>query len=168
MRQEVARLNDQLKLSDVRSEERLRRLSQQVAAEEAITKQAVRELEDRQPSPALPLAQQPSATPASTPASNPAPAPARDTSVDTRYPAAIRHAVDLLQGGDASGALRVAQQLIQSEPDRWEAYSVAASVARVQNNTAQAKSMFEKALSLAPDDVKPGLRAALEEIARGQ
>jgi Flp pilus assembly protein TadD len=168
MRQEVARLNDQLKLSDVRSEERLRRLSQQVAAEEAITKEAVRELEDRQPSPALPPAQQPPATPASTPASNPAPAPARDTSVDTKYPAQIRHAVDLLQSGDAAGALRVAQQLIQSEPDRWEAYSVAASVARVQSNPAQAKSMFEKALSLAPDDVKPGLRAALEEIARGQ
>jgi tetratricopeptide (TPR) repeat protein len=163
MRQEVLRLNDQLKLADAHNEERLRRLSQQVAAQEAITKEAVRELQDREASaaPASP-AQLPSAAPPSTPATT----PARDAKADSAYPAAIRHGVDLLQSGDAAGALRVAQQLIQSEPERWEAYSIAASVARVENNPSEAKSMFEKALARAPDDVKPSLRDALQELAR--
>ena len=76
-------------------------------------------------------------------------------------------ASDLLQNGDAEGALQVAQQLMQTQPNRWEAYSIAGSVAKVQNKPSQAKSMFEKALSLAPDEVKPSLQQALQEIARG-
>ena len=48
MREEVVRLNDQLKIADQRSEERLRQLSQQVAEQEAVTKQAVRDLAERQ------------------------------------------------------------------------------------------------------------------------
>jgi len=167
MRQEVLRLNDELKLADAHNEERLRRLSQQVAAQEAITKDAVRELEDRQlAAAAAPPAQAPPGTPAPAPTSTPATAPARDTKADNAYPAAVRHGVDLLQSGDAAGAMKVAQQLIQSQPDRWEAYSIAASVVRVQNNPSEAKIMFEKALALAPDDVKPSLRDALQELAR--
>ena len=160
MRQEVERLNDELKVADQRSEERLRRLSQQMAEQEAITKQAVRDMADRQ------LAQSmPSVPPADIPSSTPA-TPARD--VNPRdYDAAVRQGVGLLQNGDAEGALKVAQQLMQTQPTRWEAYSIAASVAKVQNKPSQAKSMFEKALSLAPDEVKPSLQQALQEVSRG-
>jgi hypothetical protein len=40
-------------------------------------------------------------------------------------------------------------------------------VAKVQNKPSQARNMFEKALSLAPDEVKPSLQQALQEISRG-
>ena len=72
----------------------------------------------------------------------------------------------MLRNGDPEGALKMAQQLISNEPNRWEAYSLAGSVAKIQNRPSQAKSMFEKALSLAPDDVKPILQQALQDIAR--
>jgi hypothetical protein len=163
MRQEVERLNDQLKLADERSEERLRRLSQQVTEQEAVTKQAVRDLASRQPSSALP----PIVPLPDTPSSTPATAPARDPNQKLDYDASVRQGVDLLQNGDAAGALRVAQQLMQNEPNRWEAYSIAGSVAKVQNKPSQAKIMFEKALSLAPDEVKTSLQQALQEIAKG-
>ena len=150
-----------MKLSDARSEERLRRLSQQVTEQEAITKQAVRDLASRPASGALP-------PPASDiPSSTPAAAPARDPNQKLDYDAAVRQGVDMLQNGDAAGALKVAQQLMQSQPNRWEAYSIAGSVAKVQNRPSQARSMFEKALSLAPDEVKPSLQQALQEIERG-
>jgi tetratricopeptide (TPR) repeat protein len=160
VREEVTRLNDQLKAADQRSEERLRRLSQQIAEQEAVTKQAVRDLSERQTSqsmPATPSADIPSSTPA---------APAREATPKD-YDGAVRQGVSLLQNGDSEGALRVAQQLMQTQPNRWEAYSIAASVAKVQNKPSQAKSMFEKALSLAPDEVKPSLQQALQEISRG-
>ena len=160
MRQEVSRLNEQLKVADQRSEERLRRLSQQLSEQEAITKQAVRDLTEHQQAqamPATPSADMPSSTPA---------APARE--VNPRdYDASVRQGVSLLQNGDTEGALRVAQRLMQTQPNRWEAYSIAASVAKVQNKPSQAKTMFEKALSLAPDEIKPSLREALQEIAHG-
>jgi FHA domain len=163
MRQEVLRLNEQLKVSDARNEEHLRQLSRQLTEEEAATRQgqaaaarqAVRELAGQPAS--LPPADTPSSTPV----------PARDSAQKLDYQASVRQGVDMLQSGDAAGALKVAQQLMQSEPNRWEAYSIAGSVAKVQNRPSQAKTMFEKALSLAPDEVKPSLQQALQEIARG-
>jgi Tfp pilus assembly protein PilF len=79
----------------------------------------------------------------------------------------VRRGVSMLADGNAEGALQVAQQLMQSQPSRWEAYSIAGSVAKLQNKPTQAKTMFEKALSLAPDEVKPSLQQALTEIAKG-
>jgi predicted Zn-dependent protease len=73
----------------------------------------------------------------------------------------------MLANGDADGAMKVALQLMQNQPNRWEAYSIAGSVAKLQNKPSQAKSMFEKALSLAPDDIKPSLQQALVEVAKG-
>jgi Flp pilus assembly protein TadD len=161
MREEVQRLNDQLKAADQRSEERLRHLSQQLTEQEAITKQAVRDMAERQQAQSMPAT-----PPADIPSSTPATPPARE--VNPRdYDASVRQGVSLLQSGDPEGALKVAQQLMQNQPSRWEAYSIAASVAKVQNQPSQARSMFEKALSLAPDEVKPSLQQALQEISRG-
>lgn len=160
MRQEVQRLNEQLKVADQRSDERLRRLSQQLTEQEAMTKQAVRDLTERQQAQAMP-ATPPADIPSSTPA-----APAREAN-PRDYDASVRQGVSLLQNGDTEGALRVAQRLMQTQPNRWEAYSIAASVAKVQNKPSQAKTMFEKALSLAPDEIKPSLREALAEVSRG-
>ena len=157
--QEVQRLNQELQLADARSDERLRKLTQEFSAQEAVTKEAMRQLSDRQPS-----ATPPTAAPADIPSSTPVAPPARNQKLDYD---AWSAGVNLLQNGDAAGALRMAQQLMQSEPNRWEAYSIAGSVAKVQNQPSQAKAMFEKALSLAPDEVKPSLQQALQEIARG-
>jgi hypothetical protein len=154
MRQEVARLHDELQLADERSEERLQRLSRQLAAQEAATREAVRELQSREQSPP------------DTPSSTPVAAPAREANQKSDYDSGVRQGVDRLQNGDAAGAMKMAQQLMQSEPNRWEAYSIAGSVAKVQNQPSQARSMFEKALSLAPDEVKPSLQQALQEIAK--
>jgi tetratricopeptide (TPR) repeat protein len=169
MRQEVVRLNDQLKLSDQRNEEQLRRLSQQVTeteavakSQEAITKQAVRDLANRQPSDPVPPA-----PPVDIPSSTPATAAGAGGNQKLDYDAAVRQGVGLLQNGDPEGALRLAQQLMQSQPNRWEAYSIAGSVAKLQNKPSQARSMFEKALSLAPDEIKPSLQQALQEVSRG-
>lgn len=159
MRQEVVRLNDQLKLSDARNEEHLKQLSHQLSQQEAETKQAVRELASRGPQALEPLPDTPSSTPATS--------AVRVPGQKLDYDASVRQGVGMLQNGDAEGALKVAQELMQSEPNRWEAYSIAGSVAKVQNRPSQAKTMFEKALSLAPDEVKPSLQQALQEIARG-
>ena len=162
MRQEVVRLNEELKLSDERNAEHLRQLSRDLAAQQAaVARQAVREVAGQQPS--LPPAGSPEATiPSSTPV-----APARDANQKLDYSASVRQGVDMLQNGNAAGALNMAQQLMQAESNRWEAYSIAGSVAKVQNKPSQAKAMFEKALSLAPDEVKPSLQQALQEISRG-
>ena len=177
MRQEVIRLNNQLQLSDARNAERLRALSrelteQQAAARQeqlAAARQAVRELAGQPQGQAAPLpVGAPSAVP-DTPSSTPAPpaAPVRDAGGKLDYDNTVRRGVDLLQNGDAAGALKLAQQLMESQPNRWEAYSIAGSVAKIQNRPSQAKSMFEKALSLAPDEVKASLQQALQEISRG-
>ncbi len=167
MRQEVVRLNEELKFSDARHEEHMKQLSHQLAEQEAVTKQAVRELASRQPPQALeplPPSQPAADIPSSTPAQGAV--RARSSGQKASYDASVRQGVGLLQAGDAEGALKVAQQLMQSEPTRWEAYSIAGSVAKVQNKPTQARSMFEKALSLAPDEVKPSLQQALQEIGR--
>jgi outer membrane murein-binding lipoprotein Lpp len=164
MREEVERLNAQLKTADDRNEQRLRHLSQQLAEQEAITKEAVRDIAERQQSQSMPAVSPPPA--AEIPSSTPAAPPAREVNPKD-YDGAVRQAVSLLQNGDPDGAMKVAQQLMQSQPTRWEAYSIAASVAKVQNKPSQARLMFEKALSLAPDEVKPSLQQALQEIARG-
>ena len=78
MRQEVERLNDQLKLSDPRSEERLRRLSQQLADAGGRTKEAVRDLANRQPAESLPV-------PAAPISRRPRPRP-RASAIPTRSP----------------------------------------------------------------------------------
>jgi tetratricopeptide (TPR) repeat protein len=176
MRQEVLRLNQQLKISDAHNEERLRQLSRDLAAQEAaarkeqlaMAREVAQQLANRpsegQPPPPAPAP--PSAAP-ETPSSTPAAAAVRAPGRNLDYDATVRRGVDLLQNGDAAGALRLAQQLMQSDPNRWEAYSIAGSVAKIQNQPSQAKAMFEKALSLAPADIKPSLQEALQEIARG-
>jgi len=174
MRQEVVRLNDQLKLSAAHNEERLKQLSRDLTAQEAaarkeqlaFAREAVRELAN-QPVEGRTTPTAPAAAP-DTPSSVPIAAPVREPGQKVDYEATVRRGVDLLQHGDAAGAMRLAQQLMQSDPNRWEAYSIAGSVAKIQNQPSQAKSMFEKALSLAPDDVKPSLQQALQEIGRDQ
>src|SRR5207249_4059450 len=87
MRQEVLRLNEQLKLSDARNEQHLRQLSRELAEQEAVTRQeqvaaarqAVRELAGQPAS--LPAAEIPSSTPATPPSGDSARKPDYQASV---------------------------------------------------------------------------------------
>ena len=168
MRQEVVRLQGALETSDEKSAERLRQLSRDLAAQAAITRkeevaaarQVMREIAGQLPATSAPA---PTAAGQEPVTASPDPIVTKDPA---SYDQGVRRGVDMLQNGDAAGAMRIAQQLMQAQPNRWEAYSIAGSVAKVQNKPSQAKSMFERALSLAPDEVKPSLQQALQEIAR--
>jgi hypothetical protein len=165
VRQEVERLNEQLQAAEQRNQENMQKLSKQMAEQsaivreqEAITKQAVRDLANRPATePAPPASEIPSSTP------NP---PAGSTSGKLDYDAGVRQGVELLRNGDTDGAMKLAQQLMQSQPNRWQAYSIAGSVAKLQNKPTLARSMFEKALSFAPDEVKADLQQALQDVGK--
>ena len=158
------RLNDQLKLADARSEERLRRLSQQVAEQEAVTKQAVRDLADRQAvairCPPPPDGRHPFLHPrrAAAPADPQSEARLRCRRPPGRRPVAEWRSRGRLESRAAIDAERT-QSLGGVQHRRLGG--------QVQNQPSQARVMFEKALSLAPDEVKPSLQQALEEISRG-
>ena len=168
MRQEVVRLQGALQTADEKSAERMQRLSRDMAAQAAITRkeqvaaarQVMREIAGQLPATGSPTPVTAGQEPV---VASPDPIVTKDP---VSYDQGVRRGVDMLQNGDSAGAMRVAQQLMQAQPNRWEAYSIAGSVAKVQNKPSQAKSMFERALSLAPDEVKPSLQQALQEIAR--
>lgn len=54
--------------------------------------------------------------------------------------------------------------LVSQYPDRWESYLVAGLVLRSQNQLPQAKLFYQRALGLAPDNVKPQLLAAIQQL----
>jgi tetratricopeptide (TPR) repeat protein len=61
-------------------------------------------------------------------------------------------------------AMKGASELISQYPNRWESYLVAGVVLRSQNQLAQAKLAYQRALGLAPDNLKPQLSAAIQQI----
>lgn len=63
----------------------------------------------------------------------------------------------------AEGA-KAAANLIKQYPNRWESYGIAGRILRSQNQPAQAKFAYERALELAPDSVKTQLVAVIQQI----
>jgi cytochrome c-type biogenesis protein CcmH/NrfG len=61
-------------------------------------------------------------------------------------------------------AMKGAAGLISQYPNRWESYLVAGVVLRSQNQLPQAKLAYQRAMGLAPDNVKPQLSAAIQQI----
>jgi pSer/pThr/pTyr-binding forkhead associated (FHA) protein len=61
-------------------------------------------------------------------------------------------------------AVQGAADLISQYPNRWESYGVAGVIFRSQHQLPQAKSAYERALTLAPENVKPELTAAIQQI----
>jgi pSer/pThr/pTyr-binding forkhead associated (FHA) protein len=61
-------------------------------------------------------------------------------------------------------AMKGAAGLISQYPNRWESYLVAGVVLRSQNQLPQARLAYQRALGLAPDNVKPQLAAAIQQI----
>lgn len=66
----------------------------------------------------------------------------------------------------AEGA-RAAASLISQYPNRWESYGIAGRILRSQNQLAPAKYAYQKALGLAPENVKPQLTAVIQQIDAG-
>src|SRR5262249_23225192 len=63
----------------------------------------------------------------------------------------------------AEGA-RAAASLLSQYPNRWESYGIAGKILRSQSQLAKARYAYQKALGLAPDNVKPQLVAVIQQI----
>jgi len=61
-------------------------------------------------------------------------------------------------------AAKEATALIAQYPRKWESYGAAGYVLRSQNRLPQAKIAYQRALDLAPDDVKPQIAAVIHQI----
>jgi pSer/pThr/pTyr-binding forkhead associated (FHA) protein len=61
-------------------------------------------------------------------------------------------------------AMKGAGGLISQYPNHWESYFVAGVVLRSQNKLPEAKVAYQQALGMAPDNVKPQLSAAIQQI----
>ena len=61
-------------------------------------------------------------------------------------------------------AVKGASDLISQYPNRWESYGVAGVVLRSENQLSEAKLAYQQALVLAPDNIKPQLSAAIQQI----
>ncbi len=73
---------------------------------------------------------------------------------------------DKFQTNPAEGR-KATTSLISEYPNRWEPYGLAGRILRLQNQLGLAKSAYQKALRLAPDDLKPQLVAVLQKIDAG-
>jgi hypothetical protein len=73
---------------------------------------------------------------------------------------------DTFKSNPAEGRKATAS-LISEYPNRWESYGLAGRMLRLQNELAQAKLAYQKALGLAPDKLKPQLVAVIQQIDAG-
>lgn len=70
----------------------------------------------------------------------------------------------LWKNNQVPDASKATAALIKSDPSRWEGYGLAGAIERAQNKVAEAKAAYQRALSLAPDNVKPQIEQAIQEI----
>jgi cytochrome c-type biogenesis protein CcmH/NrfG len=63
----------------------------------------------------------------------------------------------------AEGA-KAAASLLSQYPNRWESYGIAGKILHSQSQLSKARYAYQKALGLAPDNVKPQLVAVIQQI----
>ena len=117
MRQEVVRLNQQLQISQARSDAQMKQLSKELAAQQALILREQAAARDASVGAIQPQGSQPVQVQQANREVIPPPAPSR-LAGKIDYDGIVRQGVELLQNGDASGALKLAQQLIagRAEP----------------------------------------------------
>jgi tetratricopeptide (TPR) repeat protein len=86
------------------------------------------------------------------------------TSKQNPYEEQLRNAIALWKNNQGSEASKATAALIQSNPNRWEGYGLAGAIEKAQNKLSEAKAAYQRALSLAPDDAKPQIMAAMQQI----
>jgi len=92
----------------------------------------------------------------------------RDAGRKPDYDATVRQGVDLLAERRRRGALKLARQLMQSDPDRWEAYSMAGSVAKIEKPAFAGQIHVREGALAGARRVKASLRQALQEDLAGR
>ena len=80
------------------------------------------------------------------------------------YEQELKTAMALWKNNQVPDASKATAALIKSDPSRWEGYGLAGAIERAQNKVAEAKAAYQRALSLAPDNVKPQIEQAIQEI----
>lgn len=86
------------------------------------------------------------------------------TSSGTDYDHQLKSANALYKNNQFPEAMQAAGALIQADPNRWEGYGLTGAIQEAQNKLAEAKAAYQRALSLAPDSVKPQITQAIQQI----
>jgi pSer/pThr/pTyr-binding forkhead associated (FHA) protein len=170
MKEQIAKLEAQLKQSDKRNEDTIKALLKEVKIrmEQANTERMKAVIAQRQLA-----AQQAARTPAAEPtplptpvAPPPAPQPAQTAtplSAQT-YDSLMEQASEQYKHGQAKIALGLVELAIAKDGSRWESYGFAGQLAGVLNDYTLASAMLTKAIQLAPEDNRQDLQAKLEDV----
>jgi tetratricopeptide (TPR) repeat protein len=89
---------------------------------------------------------------------------AANANISDLYEQQLKNAMALRKNHQVSDANKSAAALIQSNPNRWEGYGLAGAIEKAQNKLADAKAANERALSMAPDNVKFQITQAIQAI----
>jgi FHA domain len=143
LREQVAQLNSQLKKLEEHDAKTSAVLSEMLANE----RKAEEEADTPQP-------QQPVQNAASI---------QKDSAADA-YDQQVKKALELLKTNQAQPAMQAAAQLISQYPNRWESYGVAGTVLRSQSKLPEAKLAYQRAMELAPNDIRPQLASVIQQI----
>lgn len=103
-----------------------------------------------------------------TPTSDVSPTGEALTSKKNAYEEQLKSAMELWKTKQMSGAQEATATLIKSDPSRWEGYGLAGAIEQAQNKLPEAKAAYQRALSLAPDGVKPQIAQAIQQIEADQ
>ena len=81
-----------------------------------------------------------------------------------RYYEQLRMAETLWKSNNVAGAEISTAKLIKLDPNRWEGYGLAGAIESAQNRLPEAKAAYQRALELSPDNVKPTILQAIQQI----
>jgi|GEM_PF-3442933 len=145
MRQEVSRLNTELKRAEARNQEAFVAVKQQLASRNE----------------------------QETPASQKVPAQSQNARASVReikespasdYDTVLKSGVEMFAAGKVTEAIQAASRLITGAPNRWEGYALVGAIARSQNRPSDAKLAYEKAMALAPEPLQPKLKEIIQQL----
>jgi WD40 repeat protein len=80
------------------------------------------------------------------------------------YDEHLKAAIAMLKNEQPAEAMRAANELIGGDPNRFEGYGLKGAIESAQGDFANAKADYQKALSLAPEDAKPQILQAIQQI----
>jgi hypothetical protein len=148
-KQQVQRLEAQLRASNDRNSANQKQLMEALEAARRQTAALARAVEQQKAAQAAAQAAAPdNATRPATP----------------DYDATLASASEKLDRGEASAALDIATRLIQQDPARWDAYEVAGQCAAKLGDTRLSVDMYLRAIARAPSEVRTRLGQELRVI----
>jgi FHA domain-containing protein len=146
-KEEVARLEKEMKRSNERNEAANKELLNELQAQRKQAAALARAIDQQKAA-----AQQAAAS-----------APGGVAPPPSLFDGLVAQAQQKLDQGQASEALDLAQRLTQMDSSRWEGYALAAQSAAKLNDFKLAADMYERALARAPADARPNLEQQLKQ-----